>query len=284
VDEYFTEGRLLNRCGECHSGDFFHRSILKDQTLSDDYLAGVEPANMQAVECAICHDPHAQTGNAPEPEDGRDFQLRYPEVANPTPSSSVADATNPDRFNLCGQCHHSRGRTWEATTRGPHHSIQANIYASEMPVPEGTDALVLSRTSVHSFTTEQCATCHLYRQDFQTELAPAISGHTFEVNHKSCDSVGCHPSQEQATTAQSVLQSEVDARLQSIADRLGDPSTWEYSAEGGPEDQSAVSEEVKKIRFLYHYVLSDGSLGIHNPDYIREILTTAENLLDNAGM
>jgi hypothetical protein len=280
----FNQGILLNNCGACHSGDYFYLSILKGQELADDFLEGVAPSSMLAVECAICHDPHAQTGNAPEPEDGRDFQLRFPEVANPSPSSSVEDVTDRDRFNLCGQCHHSRGRTWEATTRGPHPSNQNNVYASEMPVPEGADPLVLSRTSVHSFAREQCATCHMYRRETESELSPDISGHTFEVDQQGCDAVGCHPSQEQAVTAQNVLQNEVDIRLESIANRLGDPSTWEYSAEGGPENQEAISEEVKKIRFLYHYVLSDGSLGVHNPDYIREILTTAEGLLNEIGM
>jgi len=62
---------------------------------------------------------------------------------------------------------------------------------------------------------------------------------------------------------------------------LGDPSTWEYSAEGGPEDQDALSDEIKQIRYLYHYVVSDGSLGVHNPDYVRDMLSKAEELLDS---
>jgi hypothetical protein len=34
---------------------------------------------------------------------------------------------------------------------------------------------------------------------------------------------------------------------------------------------------------LYYYALVDGSLGVHNPDYVRLILDKAEELLDSTG-
>jgi hypothetical protein len=127
------------------------------------------------------------------PEEGRDYQLRFRQVASPTPSNTIEDVTNPQRFNICGQCHHDRGRTWETVSRPPHHSNQSNVYVGEMaiPDPETQDPLVLSRVSVHSLAPEQCATCHLYRQDFQSEVAPAISGHTFAANNAGCATSGC---------------------------------------------------------------------------------------------
>ncbi len=281
-----TGGSRLNSCGQCHSGDFFFRAILNTETVADDLLEGVEREDQHAVTCAICHDPHAQTGNAPTPEDGRDFQLRYPEVASPTPANDIAAATNPARFNLCGQCHHSRGRTWQTTSRAPHHSVQGNMYVGEMPLPEDGEVLVNSRVSIHSFATEQCATCHMYRQDFMDELAPAISGHTFEVNENSCATAGCHPSMAQAAAAETTLTTEVQARLDDIATRLGDPATWEYIAGGGPDSdgQAMLDDRIKQVRFLYHYILSDASLGIHNPAYTRDILEKAEDLLDDLGL
>ncbi|MGE3181924.1 MAG: multiheme c-type cytochrome [Phycisphaerae bacterium] len=281
----FEMGESLNACGTCHSGDFFYRSILNTETLSDDFLMDVAPEDQHAVECAICHDPHRRTGNAPTPEDGRDFQLRYPEVANPTPTNTIDAATDSKRFNLCGQCHHSRGRTWDSGSRAPHHSNQANVYVGEMPLPdEESTPLVLSRVSVHSFAVEQCATCHMYRQDFQDEQAPAISGHTFRVNENSCATSGCHPSMAQAEAVKNTLQMEVQARLDSILTRLGDPATWQYSSDGGPADQSTVSDRVKQARFLYYYTLNDGSLGIHNPAYVRDMLEKAEELLTAEGL
>ena len=285
VAERFIEGSLINSCGKCHSGDAFYRIILKGETVADDEFQGLAVEDLNAITCSVCHDPHQRTGNATEPPDGRDFQLRYPEVVSPTPTNTVDAATNPTRFNLCGQCHHSRGREWTATTRGPHHSVQANVYAGEMPVPEDTPPLVPSRVSVHSFASEQCATCHMYREDFMSDQAPAISGHTFDVNTNSCATAGCHPSMAQAEAALTTLNTEMQGRLDDIEMRLGDPATWEYIAGGGPDadGQAMLSDEVKKIRFIYHYVLSDGSLGMHNPDYVRDLLIEADDLLESIG-
>lgn len=278
----FVAGSSLNSCGKCHSGEMFYWSIIQQQTVADDALEGTPLEDLVGVSCAICHDPHAQTGNAPTPEDGRDFQLRYKEVATPTPTNTVQAATDPTRFNLCGQCHHSRGREWTSTSRGPHHSVQMNVYVGEMPLPEGDDEeptpLVLSRVSVHSFAVEQCATCHLYRQDFMDENAPAIAGHTFEVNNKSCATAGCHPSEAQALAVKETLQMEIEQRIANVKALLGDPATWQYSSEGGPADQSGISDAVKQARFLISYAENDGSLGIHNPAYVRDMLIKAEEL------
>lgn len=287
IGDRFEAGSSLNSCGSCHSGEFFIRVNVKGESMADDALLGIPPSEQVAIGCAVCHNPHRQTGNAPEAEDGRDYQLRFPEVRALVPTNTIAAATDPTRFNVCGQCHHSRGRTWESTSRGPHHSVQGNVYAGEMPLPdEDSTPLTLSRLSVHSFATEQCATCHLYRQDFQSELAPAVAGHTFEVNYQSCATAGCHPSKAVAEAALITLHTEVDSRLDAIEVRLGDPSTWEYSAEGGPNaaGQAMLSDNIKKIRYLYHYIVSDGSLGIHNPDYVRSMLETAEDLLDDEGL
>jgi formate-dependent nitrite reductase cytochrome c552 subunit len=49
------------------------------------------------------------------------------------------------------------------------------------------------------------------------------------------------------------------------------------------EQQAALSDEIKKIRFLYHYVLADGSLGVHNPEYARAILAEADDLITSIG-
>ena len=285
--EDFSIGILLNNCGKCHSGEFFYRALLNSETIADDAFLGVAREDLIAITCVVCHDPHRRTGNAAAPDEGRDFQLRFPEVANPTPTNTIDAATNGSRFNLCGQCHHSRGRTWQSTSRGPHASVQANIYTGEMPMPDTDGAvtpLVPSRISVHALAREQCATCHMFRQDFMDEFAPAIAGHTFAVNTGGCATSGCHPSAGQASAALTTLQTEIQGKLDDIRMRLGDASTWEYAATGGPMDQSTINDNIKKIRFLLKYVEGDGSLGVHNPDYIRDMLDLADDLLTTEGL
>lgn len=285
VASRFAEGRSLTSCGVCHSGDFRQAFFVEgEEDTPDDLLAGVSPDNMNGIVCATCHDPHERTGKAFLPEEGHDIQLRFPQVAFPLPSNDIDDATNPERFNICGQCHHSRGRTWEATSRGPHHSVQANMYAGEMPIPDGTLPLVESNRTVHAFVPKQCSTCHMQHRIFVSEDEPAHTGHKFAVvDTVGCSTIGCHPTPEAAASDLEALQAEVQTALDSIASRLGDVSTWEYSSGGGPEDQASLSDEIKQIRFLYHYVLSDGSLGPHNPEYIRAILDKADELLTSIG-
>ncbi len=277
-------GSFVNNCGACHSGDVFYSVTVKGETVAEDAFTELTGEDLTPITCVICHNPHARTGLAAAPEAGRDYQLRFRQAVSPTPSNALEDVTNPQRFNLCGQCHHDRGRTWEATARPTHPSNQSNVYVGEMPVSdlETQQPLVLNRVSVHSFATEQCSTCHMYRQDFQSEVAPAISGHNFTVNNAGCATSGCHPSTDAAIAAQATLQAEVQTRLDGIAAALGDPATWEYTASGGPDEagQAALSDRVKQTRFLYYYSLSDRSLGVHNPDYVRSMLEKAEELLD----
>lgn len=273
----------VQNCGLCHSGDVFVQVQAKGRTIDDDAFVGLTAADLTRITCAVCHDPHRRTGNAAAPDEGRDFQLRFREVATPRATNSIAAATDRTRFNLCGQCHHSRGRVWTETMRAPHHSNQSNVFVGEMPMPVGQEnrPLVFSRVSVHSFAPEQCATCHMFRQDFRSDVAPAISGHTFGINFNSCAASGCHPSVAQARSVQATLRAEIDGRLAAVRRALGNPATWEYSTAGGPQDQSTVSDAVKQARFLYYYALNDGSKGMHNPAYVRDMLIKAEQLLQN---
>lgn len=294
VAESFAAGTSLNSCGTCHSGDFRYMAFVRGESVADDYLKDVPHEEMNAITCVICHTPHKRTGNAPFADEGRDYQLRYREVAYPVPSNTVADATNPERFNLCGQCHHSRGRKWTDTSRGPHHSLQANVFVGEMPVPDDTDPLVPSMNSPHALVTEQCATCHMYRQDFQSEQAPAISGHTFAVNYNGCmgqfGGVGCHPSPGNAEALALGLKTGfVLPGLDAIEAALGDwamtnfqdVNYWKYTSDGGPSSsgQALIPDNIKKARFLWHYAHNDGSSGVHNPDYVKAMINEAMNQL-----
>ncbi len=283
----FAAGQSLSTCGPCHSGDYrFQAYIAGNTPVPANLLQGVPPNQMNAVTCVICHDPHARTGNAVTPDDSRDFQLRYPEVANPAQSNSVATLTDPSQYNLCGQCHHTRNTVWTTTDRSPHHSVQSNIYLGDMPMPAGQEntPLVPNTNSVHRFVPAQCPTCHFFREPSPSQFAPPIAGHNLVINTDACDSTtGCHPSPAAAQSDLDALQTEVQTRLDGIASRLRDISTWGYSAEGGPSDQTTVPDTVKQIRFLYFYTLNDGSLGVHNPAYVRSMLTEAESLLTSIG-
>lgn len=291
VAHYFEQGRNLAACGVCHSGDYRKAAFIDDDqaTVPETLLVGVAQEDMHAATCAVCHDPHRNTGNAVNAPPGHDFQLRYPEVTSPSPSNTVAATTDASRFNGCGQCHHDRGRTWVSTSRGPHPSVQANFYLGEMPMPEGEAPLVPNTRTAHRFVFKQCVTCHMQHEiplPETGEVGQTHAGHRFAVeSFAGCSTAGCHASPGDAQAEMAALQSSVRARLDAIAARLGPESTWQYSAEGGPPEsqQADIPAEIKKVRFLYEYVHADASFGVHNPEYTRAILTEAERLLTSIG-
>jgi hypothetical protein len=304
-----TAGRLSS-CGKCHSGDYFYMTILGGNltstaggrpgapvAITDAFLKDKPEADMARVECAICHDPHKRTGNAAAPDTGRDFQLRYPQVKSATPTNTVVAVQDATRFNLCGQCHHGRDRTWDQTssqTREPHPSAQVNVYLGEMPLSTTNPTpLVIGSVSIHLSAQEQCSTCHVYRAAAVEGIAPAVSGHKFEVAFGGCAGSSCHPSASAAETLFNGMKAEVQARLdrtKAALDAWGAANNygWEYYSNGGPGasgvpgSQSKIPTAIQQARFLYHYALGDGSYGVHNPHFVRDMLTAAEVLARNA--
>jgi len=293
IDEFETSGHAeaygnshRSSCDECHAP-------LREAVGDSHAEIGVE--------CVACHDSHAQTGNdgVPDPEGVRDSQLLYPELASPTPSNSIADATDPTRFNLCGQCHHSRGKVWTEVGRGPHHSQQANVFLGEMPMPVGEEMapLVQPVTSDHAVVAGQCNTCHMHKTDF-VEGPPDVdadTGHSWHVNFEAC--VGCHDSAAGAEAMTHGIQAAVIARLEGIQAALGDPAVWEYTSGGGPLEaddcaadpectysQDDVPDDVKKARFIVKYIEGDASFGVHNGPYTAAMLEAAETLAGVASL
>lgn len=284
----FAAGTSLSSCGQCHSGDYFYHAVIEGETVPADLLAGKTSEQMNGITCAICHDPHKRTNNAALPEDGRDYQLRFPQIKYTTPMTTVEAVQDASRFNLCGQCHHARERVWTDSSREPHPSDQVNVFFGELPLPANRpEPIVISRTSVHLNTAEQCSTCHVARKPFVAGLAPAVSGHTFEVSYEGC--VECHGTVEIAQAKFEGLKFEIDLRVANVKAALDAWTTqhglfWEYTSEGGPNaaGQARIPDDIKKARYLYYYIVAGGGTGVHNPDFVREALITAEEYALNA--
>lgn len=294
----FAAGNNLQNCGKCHSGDYFYRAIIKGETVPNNALQGMTSEQMNGITCAICHNPHARTGNAAAPDTDRDYQLRYKQVTYPVPSNSLADVQDPSRFNICGQCHHARDRVWTDSSREPHPSDQVNVFIGEMPVPAAFPTpIVPTRSSVHMNAAEQCSTCHVARKPFEEGIAPAVSGHKFDVNFLGC--VECHGTVEIAEAKLVGLKTELSWRVSLVRDALNAWAVrssafcttvahtgpcWEYTSEGGPNaaGQAKIPNDIKKARYIYYYVVAGGGNGAHNPDYVREALILAEQYAINA--
>src|SRR5262249_30827788 len=145
----------------------------------------------------------------------------------------------------------------------------------------------ISRNSVHLNTREQCSTCHVFRKDAVEGISPTVSGHTFEVNFEGCSE--CHGTIEIAFAKYDGLKFELALRKDNLKTALDAWSSryglnWEYTNQGGPDSagQARIPDAIKKARYLFYYVAGGGGTGVHNPDFVRDCLITAEEYAVNA--
>ena len=122
-------------------------------------------------------------------------------------------------------------------------------------------------------------------EDFPTTPGvdnPTDSGHRFEVNTVGC--AECHPVGQNISARLSSLQASIESRLAGIKARLdaAKPPTanglpgWEYTSTNSQVSQASLSDNIKKVRFVYYFITYDGSGGAHNPVYVKDLLTYAE--------
>jgi hypothetical protein len=196
---------------------------------------------------------------------------------------------------VCGQCHNDTGASWTNTAAPPHFSAQYNMLlgtdgelASGLaPYQPGSHALLL---------TNQCVECHMQTSPFVSEAVPAVTGHNFAVNsYNLC--LDCHPFPELLEQfTQGAISNEVQlVKLEldywatnnaPAALRSYGTNAWEYTTTnvfslGGPgpgaAEQALIPTNIQKARFNVYVVLSDKSLGIHNPEFCVTLLETAED-------
>ena len=285
----------IGNCGRCHSGTA-RWSLIEGQTpLAGDAGLGIQ--------CILCHDPH-QTNAYPA-------QLRYPLASTndySMPTNGVFSSDYNARINVCGQCHNDAGASWTNTAAPPHSSPQYNMLlgtVGELATPgphyqPASHALLLAN---------QCVDCHMQTVTNGMPLYTNIGhSHTFTLNtpesYLFCGN--CHGINPQDPESFKIFAQEVISnRVQDLKFDLDFWATnkapaalfskygsraWEYTAPGslspggpGPNatEQKLISTNIQKARFNVYVVLSDGSLGIHNPFYAQDLLDTAETWIYN---
>lgn len=212
-------------------------------------------------------------------------------------------------LQLCAHCHNDRGATWQSSGRPPHHSPQYNILigAVQTNYLNGTNLTMLG---THGRNTNGCVTCHMNRVTVAepTPLDPNNTGHRFEVGFSGCAGAGCHSSPTQAEIA--IIGTQLDAtnRIQTVVSLLNQWAlnnsppilrtnygalAWEYTVPGdlsnagtnaGPSNahQVSVPAAIKQARFNLYLAFHDGSLAVHNGDYVRLLLDLAKSNVNYA--
>ena len=295
---------LTSGCGQCHSGA--HHPFVEEWSESrhgfaaSDYARGREAcqschegkgallalgvdadyvekggSDLQAISCAVCHDPHGGPYTA---------QLRFP-----------IDVPNVEQ-NLCMKCHQKRAVPDDGTSsRGPH-SPQGPLLLGE-DVGWEPPGFAYSNTAIVGTHGSEgnprlCASCHVTGREITDpetgEFLITATGHSFdpipcvdaqgvptgeedcadtERSFASCTTSGCHGSEDAARSARAIAQTRI-ANLVAELDAL---------LAQVPEDQFSSDDDVftSAEGAEFNAGLGDiSSSAIHNP-FMTEALLTA---------
>jgi hypothetical protein len=272
----------IGNCGRCHSASV-RLSLIEGQTPT----AG--DASM-GIQCISCHDPHQTNGNPAQ----LIYQLASMQDYYMPTNGSFASHYNR-KINLCGQCHNHAGASWTNNGAPPHLSPQYNMLLGT--IGELSSGLPPRQPGAHAtLLTNQCVDCHMQTTPFVTETNAGDAGHRFTVDrYDVC--LKCHPIpgplvqfvQGAVSNEVRMVKSDLDYWATNSAPAAlrnkYQARAWEYSVPGalspggpGPNaaEQAQIPVNIRKARFNVYVVLSDGSLGVHNPEFSVMLLQEAE--------
>ncbi len=265
-------------CLQCHEG-----KTVEQRFGGSDVFVEVSDAIAYPIGCATCHNPHG-SGNTAE--------LRE--------SITVKDTTN-----LCIRCHHRNAVPDTANTRGPHSPQGPTFLGTSGWRPAGFvwDSTNSTTHANASANPKLCATCHVDTLDVSAasgRLAWHYTGHGFyaapcvdtagvdstdscDISQRSfvaCTASSCHSS---ADVARANLQS-LDQEMAFLTGLLWVDVNGNGKIDSGDTGllTQVPSTEFKRdsvitvaegALFNVQLVGVDGSHGVHNPPYLKALLT-----------
>jgi predicted CXXCH cytochrome family protein len=265
-------------CLQCHEG-----KTVEQRFGGSDAFVEYADANAYPIGCATCHDPHG-SGNTAE--------LREP--------ITVRDTTN-----LCIRCHHRNANPDTANTRGPHSPQGPTFLATSGWQPPGFsyDTTIIPTHANVTANPDLCVTCHVDTLDVANgagQLAWHYTGHGFyaipcvdtagvdstdacalaQRSFAACARSGCHATGD-AARGYFVSLDSVMSFLTGVlwTDDNGDGKV--DSGDGGLLPQVPATEFTRDsvitvaegALFNVQLVGVDGSHGVHNPPYLKALLT-----------
>ncbi len=288
-----TEGPLnpqytnRNSCSTCHIGQgFVNERINGNPAPTTGY------ADPKSIGCSTCHNPHSNQG--------MEYQLYR---------KTVADA--------CVGCHQSR-----ISSRGLHHSHQGPMLMGVNATPM-TAAFNKATTpdqnnmfsgwqlpgyrydnGVHSEIEDRCVQCHMAPSpDFDPTFASPdtllnkVGGHTWKiswtdvngthVNNRGCTGADCHGGTvAEVTGFVEGSRAAVQVLLDTLRANLPKRSLTASPNPGDPKfpTEAGLTTIQQAASYNFYFVWYDGSNGVHNPSYARQLLLSSiEQLKLGAG-
>ncbi|UCC98709.1 MAG: hypothetical protein JSW66_02195 [Phycisphaerales bacterium] len=257
-------------CAACHSGGAF--SAMVAAGLTPDTVKAGDP-NPTRQDCRACHQIHTSYTAG-------DWAL---ETIDPVVLYAFENEIYVGgKGNLCANCHQPRrvidgyvddvnGVTNVSSSHwGPHHGPQ-----SAMLLGVG-GASAEGYASGHSYVLDTCVTCHLSEN----------ATHTFEANADACTS--CHGEVDDFDIGG--LQTEIEELIVQLRDLLlakgllAEETEYEISDDGVIEEVVVGYHPVVGVypsaeaAALWDYIfiaIEDGSVGVHNPRYTKNMLNAS---------
>jgi hypothetical protein len=264
-------------CAGCHSGGAFSKRVVAG--LQPDELEQGDP-NPTRQDCRTCHQIHTSYTSM-------DWAL---ETTVPVELYALEGVTyDGGKGNLCANCHQPRRSidqymdpndgTIEVDSShwGPHHGPQ-----SALLVGKGGAGDVAGFPSPHSVLVQDtCVSCHIGENN----------SHTFEPVIETC--TNCHGDDIEDFDIDG-LQTEIKALIEEVRDLLiakglltveieyeiGDNGIIESVAVGyEPVEGIYPAAEASALWNFILIAIEDGSLGVHNPRYTKDMLEAARDAL-----
>jgi hypothetical protein len=295
-------------CGECHNDDVVVFAK-EQQTLSSHHLTGGN-YERNTADCARCHTHQGfveqmATGSVaativdPAPINCRTCHMIHMtytdadwELATTDPVEMLyggATANVANNSNLCVNCHQMREVSPDPTAGGDvnitssrwggHHGPQGNsIWGAGGYEVAGSMNYPNPGTHPHA-TSAGCTTCHMAQAGGRTG-----GGHTFNMTYESHGSVldnvtgcvTCHSSIEDFDY--NGVQTEIEELLTELGQILIDKgwlneSSGLWNASSGTPIVVTADEAGAMLNWVT--IEEDRSLGVHNPPYIKALLTNS---------
>jgi hypothetical protein len=269
-DEHYAH---VGSCQACHTSEGFVRA--NDPAFAD-YEFGEQ---VSFIGCVTCHDPHQG-----ETDGGNIHQLRNlsPVEVAYAPGTAPGEPSVPrmegyGTGQLCAQCHHARRSTSNVEGQiadgyahfGPHGSPQMDMFigAGCFEIPGFTyDGSHVHQTAV----TDACVKCHMVRETFLHGEITEHAFHTFQPDPGNC--VDCHGTLPDFDY--NGVQTEITGQMDTLAQALGYTDLADFLANWDSQDPSVLVWQ-REAAYALVFVNNDGSLGVHNPKYTRDLLQNA---------
>jgi predicted CXXCH cytochrome family protein len=234
---------------------------------------------LMGVTCAVCHDSHSAENPG---------QLRT--VANVPLVEANGDApviTEGGTGKLCMHCHHARRAADSQIANGyghfgPHGSPQADIMAGKSAYNAVAPADFPWAGPSHLNVQNSCKTCHINMIEYGVTGPVAVTGHTFMPTVEAC--ANCHGEISSFDDIMALddfdgdgtiegIQSEVEGLFEELTAALVASGLDTTGGVAHALGDTTISTYIQReAGYNLIYLEDDKSKGIHNPDYVIQLL------------